>query len=245
MELVPREEPKWEESKKEEPTAKTLGKTQYNITPLYVKELRDIRSDDLVSRKTSSLPFITDKSPRKHSHVIEIVIVRAARITKYDDESLKQEFFDYGTITTRGIRIISPLLRHALASVVKYYPGYNNLVKTSSCIEPPYRVIAHHRKELEKLKLVPLETFEESLREEITERNKHIDCLLEFVRGDVGDDYSAEYARHQQNPPVATFEYFWTLLKPGNMVYRKVNGIWSCWVVGSLEGGLVDGRTLP
>ena len=132
---------------------------------MYVKELRNIRSDDLVDRRTSSLPFNTDSSPPKHSHVIEIVIVEAARISKFDEDSLKQELFEYGTITTRGIRIISPLLRHTLASVVKYYPGYNSLDKTSSCIGPPYRMIAHHRKELEKLKSVPLETFEENLRE--------------------------------------------------------------------------------
>ena len=61
---------------------------------------------------------------------------------------------------------------------------------------------------------------------------------------DVGDDYSTTYERHQQNPPAATFKFFWTLLKPGTVVYRKVNGIWSCWVVRSLEGGVADGRTV-
>ena len=220
-------------------------KPQYNTTPLYARELRDSTDNELIIRETKETPFVTVRAPSKHSYVIEIVTIRSARIRRWDTEELKQDILNNGQITIHGIRINSPLLRHALNSVVKYYPGYDRFPRTAACITKPYKVIAHHSRELQELKSVALETTDELLREEAQERNKHIDCLMEFMSNELGDNYTAEYARHQQKPPVATFEYFWIALKPGTMVYRKVNGIWSCWVVKSPEGGPVDGRSLP
>ena len=88
-------------------------------------------------------------------------------------------------------------------------------------------------------------TVEESFKEEAEERNKHVDCLLQFIEKELGETFAEEHARHLQNPPVATFEYYWILLKPGTVVYRKTDDIWTAWVVKSLDGGLEDGRLIP
>ena len=142
----------------------------------------------------------------------------------------------------RGIRIISPLLKHALSMVINRYPGFSIKMGKPCCIQWPYKAILHHRKELEDLKLM---TVEESLKDEAEERNKHIDCLLQFIEKDLGETFAEENARHLQNPPLATFEYYWILFKPGTVVYRKTDDIWSAWVVKSLDGGLEDGRLIP
>lgn len=229
----------------DEDEAAPRANPQYDTAPLYVKELTDSLDDELLLRETSVEPFSrgtfqpTQSNP--HPHVIEVLVVRSARITRFAEENDKKEVLHSGKITMRGIRIISPWLKHALSIVISYYPGLS-IAGKPVCIERPYKAILHHRKELEDLKLMPVE---ESLKEEVEERNKHVDCLLQFIEKDLGETFAEENARHLHNPPIATFEYYWILFKPGTIVYRKIGDVWSAWVVKSLEGGLEDGRLIP
>ena len=235
-------------------------RAQYITTPLYVRELIDSRDDELLLRETNSTPFINrdDEAPPKHLHVIETVVIRSIPWSQSTSEEYRQDALLNGKIYMRGIRIISPLLRHALKSLIIFYPGSRGFFgydpeavakKTNEtfapCIGRPYRMIVHHKQELEELKSEPLEDVEKSLQERVKERNNHIECLLDYVNADLGKEYFAEYTHHQRNPPLATFEYFWVLLKPGTPVYRKDDEIWSCWIVESLQGGVEDGMRSP
>ncbi|MCJ1308965.1 hypothetical protein MMC25_002620 [Agyrium rufum] len=216
---------------------------RYDVTPLYVRELAD-QNEVVLRRETSTKPFTTNVFRPMHLHVIEIFITRRAPVSRSDPDETQDEALSYGNIINRGIRVVLRLLSHALASVINYYPGYHKYGMYVT-ISSPYRLIWHHKKELEDLKSVPLDGIDKGLSKEFKERDKHIDCLLDFVRGENGAAYSAECVRHQQEIPVATFEYYWILLKPETIVYRKVDDMWSCWVVKSVTGGVVDGRARP
>lgn len=129
--------------------------------------------------------------------------------------------------------IWSDHLKNALKAVVTYYPGFQ-LSNSLLNIPAPYRVLYHHRKELAWYRNHQPASH---TPEFAATTAAHIDVLLKFLDETTGTDVRKEEERHKLETPVATYDYFWLLLKPGEVVYAKRHDIWSPYVVSSITGG--------
>lgn len=127
--------------------------------------------------------------------------------------------------------IHSEHLINALKAVVAYYP-YINLDGKMVTINSPYRVLYHHRRELAKYRDNQPPTHD---AEYTATTAKHIDALLGFLDMNLGDEIRQEEERHGLKVPKATFEYFWLLLKPGEVIYSKRYDIWTPYVISSVR----------
>jgi hypothetical protein len=170
------------------------------------------------------------KRNRYHSHQVDV----------YNDPYYTPESYsgseDEGT-ETRTVRVLttamvihSQHLINALQAVVAYYP-YVNLTGKSVTIEAPYRVLIHHREALEKYRDNQPSCHS---AEYATITASHIDTLLEFLERDMGSKIRAEQVRHRYNTPMATFENFWLLLKPGEVLFAKRDDILVPFIISSV-----------
>ncbi|KFG78444.1 hypothetical protein MANI_121745 [Metarhizium anisopliae] len=76
-----------------------------------------------------------------------------------------------------------------------------------------------------------------------TTTSHHIDGLLQFLDATFAPDLCDEEARHKLHNPVTTHEWSWTLFKPGQVVYTKLHGAWSAYIVsGIIPPRALDGR---
>ena len=235
---------KAEDHDEDEATSKPTP--QYDLKPLYVREMLDRYDDEVVFRETSAEPFPKRKfgeqsAINESSHVIEIVSITYKKNSPFfgGGARWKEENFYNAKIAKAGIRIVSPLLQQVLDTVIKGYPEFDPFNTRTELIERPYQLIMQYRKEL---KASILMTPKKGLEEECEERNKHVDCMLNVIESELGQTWTAEKVRHQQNTPVATFQYYWIFFKPGTIVYRKLHDIWSAWVVKSLDNEFLGER---
>ncbi|SPJ75016.1 related to TOB3 (member of AAA-ATPase family) [Fusarium torulosum] len=137
-----------------------------------------------------------------------------------------------GPEVTRPFMIIhSEHLINALKAVMVYYP-YVNFDGKSVKITAPYRVLYHHREELAYYKHRQPSTHSP---EYTSTTAKHIDVLLKFLDENLGDDIRRESERHQLATPKATFDLFWLLLKPGEVIYAKRHDIWTPYIISSVS----------
>lgn len=127
--------------------------------------------------------------------------------------------------------IHSEHLINALKAVVSYYPFINLDGKTVT-ISSPYRVLYHHRRQLEQYRNNQPKTHDQEYAATTTQ---HIDALLGFLDKNLGKEIKQEEDRHNLDTPMATFEYFWLLLKPGEVVYSKRYDIWTPYVISSVR----------
>ncbi|KAL1855288.1 hypothetical protein VTK73DRAFT_8586 [Phialemonium thermophilum] len=139
-------------------------------------------------------------------------------------------------IETSEMIVHSHHLRNALNAVVTYYPELD-LMGPTLRVEAPYRVLVLHMKELERYKLNQPQAHDEDYAQTTA---RHIDVLLAFLKSSLGDDIEREQRRWASSTPTATYDYFWLLLKPGEVVYHKVDGHWSPVVVSRVSRGYVD-----
>ncbi|KAL7943263.1 P-loop containing nucleoside triphosphate hydrolase protein [Trichoderma barbatum] len=129
--------------------------------------------------------------------------------------------------------INSDHLINALRAVIRYYPNVSLNGKTVQ-ISAPYRVLYHHRHELSEYRdNQPAEHGVEYAETTV----KHIDILLKFLDENLKDEVSKEEERHKLATPTATFDYFWLLLKPGEVIYTKKYDIWTPTVISSVSAG--------
>lgn len=129
--------------------------------------------------------------------------------------------------------IYSEHLINALRAVVRYYPTVNLNGKTVH-INAPYRILYHHRRELLEYRD---NQPEEHSAEYVETTVKHIDTLLDFLDESLKDEITKEEELHKLETPMATFQYFWLLLKPGNVIYTKKYDIWTPLVISSVSVG--------
>ena len=118
----------------------------------------------------------------------------------YSSEKEKDEAFRTGTCTSPVLKILSPLLINSLNAVISYYPE-----QSLDGAVPPYKILVHYRKELEDYKMQQPDSYP---KEEVEERNKHIDCALKFLRTKAGTMIDAKEARWAQSIPTCTFENY-------------------------------------
>lgn len=227
---------------------------------LYVVQYRDFDGRLMDSRK-SSKPLDIDPQDddvsasapgdKKKSPVLEIVTkVSASPIRRrrhappgryeYDDyygSDSDMEDKDEMMVTraeTTEMVLHSKHLRNALSAVVNYYAGADFLGDRVT-VQAPYRVLVHHFKELEMYKLHQPATHDAETRSATA---RHIDVLLRFLTGTLGEAVTAEERRWNAATPMVTFEYFWMLLRPGEVIYRKLDGHWTPFVVSRVGTGV-------
>ena len=122
-------------------------------------------------------------------------------------------------------------LQNALKAVVGYYPNFQ-LVGPSPHIPAPYRVLYHHRAELARYR-DNQPTCHSPEYAAITA--KHIDVLLRFLNVENGTEIRREEELHRLETPMATFDYFWLLLRPGTIVFAKRYDIWTPYLISSAD----------
>jgi hypothetical protein len=157
----------------------------------------------------------------------------------YDSESSEERDYPVPSdvsitkVETTEMVLHSKHLRNALSAVVNYYPGVDFL-SDRVIVEAPYRILVHHIAELERYKHNQPRVHDTEYAELTT---KHIDVLLTFLRTTLGAQLDEEYARWSHSTPTATFENFWLLLKPGSVIYRKMEGHWTPFVISRVASG--------
>ena len=126
--------------------------------------------------------------------------------------------------------------------MVKYYP-YVDIVGKIVSIDAPYRILVHHRKELEAFKHNLPACHDAEYNETVT---KHIDLLLNFLEDSMGSQIRDESERHRQSEPVATFENYWMLLKPGEVVLAGKDNSYAPYVISNVKQSIkTDGTPGP
>lgn len=123
--------------------------------------------------------------------------------------------------------IHSKHLINALNAVIGSYPD-TNFLGDSVKISAPYKPFIHYRDALARYRTAQPVYHDD---EYAATTARHIDVLLGHLDRTYGDQIREEEARHRRNPPVATFEWLWLLLKPGEVVYKQVQGVWTAFVI--------------
>ena len=143
--------------------------------------------------------------------------------------------------------IHSPSLCAGLRKVVRYYPG-QTLSGSTITIPEPFTVLYHYKSQLTQW----LETLDSEndtdIRHVPFSRDQAIDdfsVLQSFLNDRFDDALEREDALHTRQHPVATFEYLWTLFKPGEDVYWIVDDAKGAYVVKSVDGGMKNGKPSP
>ncbi|KAI0193607.1 hypothetical protein EV127DRAFT_334690 [Xylaria flabelliformis] len=155
---------------------------------------------------------------------------------RYDDGDDDDEGQVAATSAAKPVitmNIHSQYLIHALQAVISYYPRVN-LQDCPVSIPAPYRLLYLHRAELAHYR-DNQPSSHSSEYAEITAR--HIDVLLKFLAENMGESLTKEEALHKMDHPSATFDLFWLLLKPGQIIYAKRYGLWTPYVISSITAG--------
>jgi AAA+ superfamily predicted ATPase len=147
-----------------------------------------------------------------------------------DDISTRSSSFDLSPPT---LFVMSKHLINAISAVVRYYPGLS-LTSGSLEVKSPYRFLYHHREQLAHYRDHQPDSH---TPECVATTKEHIDTLLRFLAEDrCGLAVAKEEERHRLSVPLATYQQFWQLLKPGTIVYAKTADIWEAFVVSRVEG---------
>jgi hypothetical protein len=131
------------------------------------------------------------------------------------------------------MNIHSDFLIQALRATISYYPRVS-LQGCPIAIPAPYRVLYLHRAELAHYR----DNQSKSHSPEYAATTaRHIDVLLNFLAENLGKTLTNEEALHKMDHPSATFDLFWLLLKPGQIMYAKRYDIWTPFVISSVKAG--------
>jgi hypothetical protein len=207
-------------------------------------EYRD-ENDVLVGEKEGNSPAEV-KVPKRDEAVMEVVttlgVKGRSQSDRVDFDPERTKTTDLGT----KVKINSPILTNALRAVVTYYPG-ESLLEEPLVFFSPYRLLFYYRKDLELYKSSHPETHSPEYQEEC---NQHIDILLDFLHQCRDGEVDLEEARNQQQPPMCTYEYLWTIFRPGVNIYARelrlpFNSPRSVYVVSSVGGGSIGPNIFP
>lgn len=149
------------------------------------------------------------------------------------------------SIGSTEMAIRSPSVQKALRSAIKYYPG-QKLAGKKIIVPEPYYVLFHHQKELESIATdlkngtTPMKCTtncqdDDTIRPYDENALDHIQVLLAFLNARMKKKIEAEERRYRLEPPRATFEMMWMLLKPGTQVYSERAGELDGFIVKSIE----------
>lgn len=137
----------------------------------------------------------------------------------------------FDSLQPQPVMIIwSDHLKNALNAVIAYYPYFKMNYETLS-IPASYRILYHHREELAWYRNNQPSSHTPEYAATTAE---HIDVLLDFLETNTTEIFREE-ERYRLDVPMATYDYFWLLLKPGTVVYAKQYDIWAPHVVSYVK----------
>lgn len=171
---------------------------------LHVYESRkDTRGDRVLLRVGVKHDF---ERPKDRSHAAALVLVRY-----YNDSS--------GRIWNRiSLEIRSPHLKTALREVIKSYPGIDfKSGKSIMLTDNAAWSLFHYQKELEE--------FANSSNDD--DLKSHMNLLMQYAdrifQKEIAE-YNATVGSEHSNPGLE-FANLWMAFKPGELLYKKVNGV--------------------
>ncbi|KAL3481764.1 hypothetical protein BJX99DRAFT_253289 [Aspergillus californicus] len=144
--------------------------------------------------------------------------------------TMKKGSYKIQSVNFEEMVIRSPHLVNAIKSVVKYYPKQETAGDTIT-VSDPYFFLLHHDRELANY-FERLGDGNENEDEEQTAQ-EHFKILQAFLDARWKRKIEKETARHEQTPPVATFEMLWMLFRPGTRVFAS--DLLAGYVVRSLK----------
>jgi hypothetical protein len=129
--------------------------------------------------------------------------------------------------------IHSTHIRAALAAVIGYYSPGPDQTQDLSKIDSPFRILVHRWKALEQYKLNQPACHD---AEYAATTARHLDVLLAYLKETYEEKLTLESSRwNRPSGATATFDLFWVLLAPGEIVYRERHGEMVPYIVSSLD----------
>lgn len=110
------------------------------------------------------------------------------------------------------LQINSQHLKDILKELIGHFPGVSFNTKDVS-IQKPYRVLYHHRTELE----AAAEELEEG-----TEAAEHMSLLLDWIDEEFGE--TIEESDNLREQGLMSYQHLWTIFRPGTTIYAPVFG---------------------
>ena len=150
-------------------------------------------------------------------------------------KGLKSQNLEISSIGTTEMVIRSKRLCDAIRKVVDYYPSQQ--LNGNITVAEPYHFLLHHREDLRRMMKTGNEGQDAGAFHglEPKKTSSDIEVLLAFLDAKYAKKIEDEEARHKKNPPTATFEMLWMLLRPGTRVYTDVNGELAAFVINSMS----------
>ncbi|KAK0730417.1 P-loop containing nucleoside triphosphate hydrolase protein [Lasiosphaeris hirsuta] len=136
------------------------------------------------------------------------------------------------SVASTSMVIHSPHLRAALAAVIDYSGGFETY-KDTMVIAAPYQVLIHHWAALEHYR-----DNQPACHDAVYAATtaKHIDIVLSFLKEKYGEKIEAETRRwNSPEGATATHNFFWLLLKPGEIIYKDEDDTMTPYVVSSVR----------
>lgn len=166
---------------------------------------------------------------RRRENIIEIAgsATSDSDSDSYVSERFVQDGTSYKEIEKAKMVIHSEHLINAFNAVIGSYPG-TNFLTDSVTISAPYKPLIHYRDALSRYRIAQPACHNDEYAKTTA---KHIDVLLGYLDKTYGDLMREEEARHTRNPPVATFDWLWLTLKPGGVVYKQIQDVWTAFVI--------------
>ena len=131
-----------------------------------------------------------------------------------------------------SVIVQSPLLKERLAVVLKDYPGITTSLERL-VFQAPFRPFVHRWPQLVKL-LDPSETIDEIARQ-------HLQLFHDVLYEELKNPISAKLDLVKNN--VITFEYLWTILEPGSLIFGFDDGKERVWQLNSSSTAQQNGVT--
>ena len=146
---------------------------------------------------------------------------------------LKSQNLEISSIGSTEMVIRSKELCRALRELVDYYPSQQ--LAGMITVSEPYHFLLHHRGVLREMMENMGAKCEDGTFEDHQPKKTRADIkvLLAFLDAKYAKKIEDEEARHKKNPPTATFEMIWMLLKPGTRVYTDMDGELAAFVIRS------------
>ena len=150
-------------------------------------------------------------------------------------KDLKSQNLEISSIGSTEMVIRSKQLCRALRKLVDYYPSQQLMGLIT--VSEPYHFLLQHREALRRtMENMGAECEDGIFEDHQPEKTRaDIKVLLAFLDAKYAKKIEDEEARHNKNPPTATFEMLWMLLKPGTRVYADVGGDLAAFVIRSAD----------
>ncbi|KAF2761967.1 P-loop containing nucleoside triphosphate hydrolase protein [Pseudovirgaria hyperparasitica] len=123
-----------------------------------------------------------------------------------------KQVYDEKKLEKTVVEINSPHILSALKKIVSYYPAEPLEFDTQVSYDSPFKLLNHHRKEIEEY--VTTEQDEEA--------KSHLRLLIEFLESEMGDN--GPQLERLLKSGLITFDLLWMIFQPGDLIFKEEYG---------------------